>query len=151
MLIVIAEKEELNLVKKLGYENEPVLITGVGGVNVLRALKDLPRDAEILNIGYAGSNSLPVGTKVVVGCCNTYSDVATFPEMPLVLKTPDFAIVNNLKKYTCYTSTDFVTHTNKKEPCVFDMELAFICALFENVSAIKVVSDNLSYEEFKGE
>lgn len=32
MLIVISEKEELKLVDELGYEDYPVLITGVGGV-----------------------------------------------------------------------------------------------------------------------
>lgn len=147
MLIVIAEKEELKLVDELGYKDYPVLITGVGGVNVIRALKSFPRDTEILNIGYAGSNNLPVGTKVVVGSCNTYNEIAKFYE-----KTPAIDLIEETKIFVrcpCYTSTDFVTHTNKKETCVFDMELAFICALFDNVSAIKVVSDNLDIKEYR--
>lgn len=37
MLIVIAEKEELKLVEEFGYKNYPILITGVGGVNVIKA------------------------------------------------------------------------------------------------------------------
>lgn len=148
MLIVIAEKEELKLVDELGYEDYPVLITGVGGANVVRALKNFPRDTEILNIGYAGSNNLPIGTKVVVGSCNTYNEIAKFYE-----KTPALDLIEESKIFVrcpCYTSTDFVTHTNKKESCVFDMELAFICALFDNVSAIKVVSDNLDIKEYRG-
>lgn len=148
MLIVIAEKEELKLVDELGYGDYPVLITGVGGANVVRALKNFPRDTEILNIGYAGSNNLPIGTKVVVGSCNTYNEIAKFYE-----KTPALDLIEESKIFVrcpCYTSADFVTHTNKKESCVFDMELAFICALFDNVSAIKVVSDNLNIKEYRG-
>lgn len=36
-----------------------------------------------------------------------------------------------------------------KEPCVFDMELAYICSLFDNVEAIKIVSDNLSMDQYE--
>ena len=49
----------------------------------------------------------------------------------------------------CYTSTDFVIKTNKKEKCVFDMELLFIRLMFPNVKSIKVVSDNLKYKDYK--
>ena len=147
MIIVIAEKEELKLVDEFGYKDYPVLIAGVGGANVVRALKSFPRDTEILNIGYAGSNTLPVGTKVVVNCCHTYSEIAKFYEKTNIFTTTNFD--ENFVRCPCYTSTDFVTHTNKKEPCVFDMELAFICALFDNVSSIKVVSDNLSIDKYR--
>ena len=41
MLIVIAEKEELKLVEELGYGDEPILITGVGGMNVINTLKNI--------------------------------------------------------------------------------------------------------------
>ena len=53
-LVVIAEKEELKLVEKLGYNHYPVLITGVGALNVIETLKDIPRDTVLINIGYAG-------------------------------------------------------------------------------------------------
>ena len=43
-LVVIAEAEEMKLVKKLGYGHRPVLITGVGAMNVIDALKDIPRE-----------------------------------------------------------------------------------------------------------
>ena len=50
----------------------------------------------------------------------------------------------------CYTSCDFVVETEIKEPCVFDMELAFILAMgFTNVTAEKIISDSLSKEEFQ--
>lgn len=144
MLVVIAEKEELKLVEELGYSEHPVLITGVGGMNVIRALKDLPRDTEILNIGYCGSNNYKIGEKLVVRSVNTYHEIADFTE--------NRGICANFERYTptkCFTSTDFVTKTKEKTDCVFDMELAFICAMFPNTRAIKVVSDNLNKRQYK--
>lgn len=142
MLVVIATKDELHLVKELKYDHFPILITGVGGMNVINALKDIPRDTEILNIGYAGSNKLDIGTIVQVNKVQTYHPSVDFYECNS----------NNLTigKYNCYTSTDFVTHCDIEEPCVFDMELAFICALgFKVVRSIKKVSDNLSLKEYE--
>ena len=147
MLIVIAEKEELKLVEELGYSNYPVLITGVGGMNVIEALKDISRDTEILNIGYCGSNHYEVGTRLQIIAVGTNHEKAQFTERikPLNVKLNE--------KYDdtapCYTSTDFVTKTKIKEDCVFDMELAYIRALFDNVWAIKVVSDNLNKKQYK--
>lgn len=147
MLVVIAEKEELKLVEELGYSNNPVVITGVGGMNVVNALKSLPKDTEIVNIGYCGSNEYEVGTVVQIVGVSTNHDVAKFYE-PSKLLNEDYT-----KKYNktgfCYTSTDFVGKTTKGIPCVFDMGLAFICALFDNVQAIKVVSDKLSVGEYR--
>ena len=145
MIVVIAEKEELKLVEELGYDDYPILITGVGGVNVIQALKHLPKDTEIINIGYCGSNVLPVGTKVYIDQVHTYHEIADFKE------PNNYA--NGIYKMgceccDCYTSTDFVTKTNIQAPCVFDMELAFIRAMFDNVRSIKLVSDNLNYKEF---
>lgn len=147
MLIVIAEKEELKLVEELGYGDEPVLITGVGGMNVINALKNIPKNEQIINIGYAGSNNLNIGTRVAVSVAKTLHEKANFTEQSkcCYVKTEnDFDVVA-----PCYTSTDFVTKTKIKEDCVFDMELAFICSLFDNVWAIKVVSDNLNKKQYK--
>lgn len=145
MLIVIAEKEELKLVEELGYIGQPIIITGVGGMNVIEALKDLPRDTEIINIGYCGSNHFEVGKIIEVITVETNHTKAKFCEALNFLEVND--------EYddvaTCYTSTDFVTETNIEEPCIFDMELAFIRAMFPKTRAIKVVSDNLNKKEYK--
>lgn len=145
MLVVIAQKEEMKLVEELGYDDCPVLITGVGGVNVIKALRDLPKSTEIMNIGYCGSNHYEVGTKVQASFVKTNHDIADFIE-PL---NPLKRVWNIIDSATCYTSTDFVTKTNKEEPCIFDMELAFIVSMFDNVSSIKVVSDKLNYNQYK--
>ena len=147
MLVVIAEKEELKLVEELGYSNYPIVITGVGGLNVINTLKSLPKDTEILNIGYCGSNEYEVGTTVQVVGVYTNHDIAKFYEEPKLLQQ------SYTKEYDttafCYTSTDFVEKTTKDIPSVFDMELAFICALFNNVQSVKVVSDKLSIKEYR--
>lgn len=143
-VVVIAQEEELKLVKDLGYNDLPIIITGVGGVNVINALKDLPRNTEILNIGYCGSNNIPIGTQVVPYSVTTFHEKARFVEFNYVLAGNK----ENANFTRCYTSTDFVTQTNIKNSCIFDMELAFIRAMFDNVRAIKVVSDNLNKKEY---
>ena len=149
MLVVIAEKEELKLVKELGYEEYPVIITGVGAMNVIKALKDIPRDTEILNIGYCGSNYYEVGSNVFVRKVMTLHEKTKFYEEPRSCNIGNYE--DDLYCADCYTSTDFVEKTKIKEPCVFDMELAFIRALFNDVTAIKVVSDKLSLKQNKTE
>lgn len=146
MLIVIAEKEELKLVEELGFKEYPVLITGVGAINVLNALKNIPKNEHIINVGYAGSNNLNIGTRVAVSVVKTLHEKANFTEQSkcCYVQTKNYDVVA-----PCYTSTDFVTKTKTEEDCVFDMELAFICSLFDNVWAIKVVSDNLSHKQYK--
>ena len=63
--ILIAEEGERDLIAKyLPDCNWPVVITGVGAINVIQSLRDLPREAEVLNIGYAGSSNFEVGTVV---------------------------------------------------------------------------------------
>ena len=52
------------------------------------------------------------------------------------------------RRAVCYSNCDFVLQSDYKD-CVFDMELAYIAALgFERVSALKVVSDNLSLHAY---
>lgn len=135
-MIVIAMPEELALVRET---DEPILITGVGALNVIKALSNVPRETPIRNIGYAGSNLIPKGTRCKIGRVRLYHPVADFNDITYALggDTP------------CFTSADFVTATNIQYPCVFDMELAFILAMgFSNVSAEKIISDNLSLKEF---
>ncbi len=120
-MIVIATRNELELV---GQTDEPILITGIGAINVINALKDIPRSTPILNIGYAGSNKLPVNTRCRIGQVKLHHPVADFQDRAFILDGTT----------SCYTAGDFVTEADIDEPCVFDMELAYILALgFYNV------------------
>lgn len=135
-MIVVAMPEELKLIDSVG----DAVVTGVGALNVIRSIRNFPKDTPILNVGYAGSNSIPIGTRVSVGKVRLYHPKVDFQDSEYDIGSGAL----------CYTSCDFVTDTNIEEPCVFDMELAFILALgFTNVSAIKVVSDNLSVRQFE--
>lgn len=140
-LIVVATEEEYKLAKER-FKDHNVIKTGVGGINVIETLKDIKRDEQIVNFGYVGSNTIPVGTELKVGLCELYHPNVEYEE----------------KRYNlggtirCLTSNDFVLKTKIKEPVVFDMELAYICAMgFEKLESIKIVSDNLSIEQYEEE
>ncbi len=140
-MIVIATKDEIALANKYNINNEEIIMTGVGGLNVIEALKNIPTDTPILNIGYVGSNNFKIGTVVKINKTVLYHPNVTYDEKIYSLKDGDTM---------CYTSNDFVLSTDIKENVVFDMELAYIMALgFKNVRSIKIVSDNLSYEEYE--
>lgn len=138
-LIVVATDEEYKLACER-FTGEPVLKLGVGGINTLKKLDGFNRGLKILNFGYAGSNNIPIGTEVKVGSCCLYHPNVDYDEEVFILNGD----------VPCYTSNDFVLETNIKEPCVFDMELAYILALgFKDVEAIKIVSDNLSLKDYE--
>lgn len=135
-LIAIAMPEEAELVKVDG----DVIVTGVGALNVMKALRNVDRRTKIVNIGYAGSKGFEIGDVVKVGEVKLYHPEVEYEEETFKLDG-DVA---------CYTSCDFVTKTDIKTPCVFDMELAFILAMgFKNVVAYKVVSDCLDINQFE--
>lgn len=152
-LVVIAEAEEMKLVKVLGYADIPVLITGVGALNVIEALKDIPRDTEIVNIGYAGSKDLEPGKFYCVGKSTLYHPNVDYHEPVYEIGwNPWPEGLNNevgLKPKTCYTGCDFVLSSDKTD-CLFDMELCYIRALgFEHIISYKFVSDNLNLQEHR--
>ena len=140
-MIVVATDEEYKLAKKR-FKGKHVIKTGVGGINVIRKLKRLPKWLKITNYGYVGSNKIPVGTEIRVGECRLYHPNVIYNE-------PEFTL-DKESVIKCFTSNDFVTETKIEKPCVFDMELAYICALgFKNVESIKIVSDNLSLNQYE--
>ena len=151
--IVMAEEGERVLLDKareqlgLDLQDATLVYTGVGAINIIRSLQDLDREAEIYNIGYAGSANFDLGTWVEVTEVRLNHPNVTYPE-------PEFKIerlkVNGerLKEAVCYTNTDFVLASDYKD-CVFDMELAFIAALgFKHLHSLKYVSDNLSLHAY---
>lgn len=139
-MIVVAMPEEIELVN--GTVEQPIIVTGIGGLNVIHALRDVPRETPIYNVGYAGSNVLSVGTRCAIGTVRAFHPNAEFDDQEYSLPLGDTL---------CYTASDFVTCAPQtSEACVFDMELAYILALgFTHVYAEKVVSDNLSMGEYE--
>ena len=158
-IIVMAEEGEFALLEKarqelgLDLRDATVLYTGVGAINIIQSLKDLDRETELYNIGYAGSANFDLGTWVEVTEVRLHHPNVTYPEPELLLSQ---TIGNNLKpsnpqtlkQAACYTNTDFVLSSPYKD-CVFDMELAFIAAFgFKHLHSIKYVSDNLSLHAY---
>lgn len=151
--IVIATESERQLINEFLTEwditHAKVIVTGVGGLNVIAALKKLKKKSRIINIGYVGSNSYDVGTRIVVGCSSLYHPNVKY-ESPIYYPSYFDTKFYVEKGITCFTSNDFVTFTRIKTPVVFDMELAFICSLgFKEVVSFKKVSDKLNYKQYK--
>lgn len=141
MLIVVATDAEYALAKKR-WQDCDIIKTGVGGLNVIATLSSVARTQEIINFGYAGSNTLPIGAEIEVGESRLYHPNVDYDE-------PKYNLSGNV---ACYTSNDFVLSTDIKTPVVFDMELAYILALgFKRIKSIKIVSDNLSLKEYEGQ
>ena len=152
-IIVMAEEGERVLLDKareeLGMDlsGTEIIFTGVGAINVIRALQYLDRDTEILNIGYAGSANFDLGTWVEVTGVQLNHPNVTYPEPELKISNLQSPI-SNVKQAPCFTNCDFVLASDYKD-CVFDMELAFIAALgFTNLHSLKYVSDNLSLHAY---
>lgn len=151
--IIMAEDGEQVLLDKaneqlgLDLSGAELIYTGVGAINIIRSLQHLDREAELINIGYAGSANFDPGTWVEVTEVRLNHPNVTYKEPELKIKNQKSKI-KNVKQAPCYTNCDFVLQSDYKD-CVFDMELAFIAALgFTNLLSFKYVSDNLSLHAY---
>lgn len=149
----MAEEGERPLIDKareelgLDLRDAEVLFTGVGAINIIRSLQHLDRDAELYNIGYAGSANFDLGSWVEVTEVRLNHPNVTYaePELKLSAISNPHSVV---KQAVCYSNCDFVLASDYRD-CVFDMELAFIAALgFKHLHSLKYVSDNLSLHAY---
>lgn len=141
-IVAVATPEERKLIKCFlaDEDYDAVVITGVGGTNVVRTLRTYPQDTHIINIGFAGSATIPKGVAVGIKDVSLFHENCDYEEP--VMKLAD-------KGAHCYTSCDFVGDKTA-ENSVFDMELAFIAALgFLKIESIKVISDSIDYKEYQ--
>ena len=102
----------------------------------------------IVVFGPVGSNIIPIGTEVYVTESLWFN--SELPDsLPVRLKKPRLSGAPSLG-VPCYTNDRFVTETDIKEPVVFDKVLAYLIRDgFNIVSSWRVVSDNLSKEQFR--
>lgn len=149
--IIMAEEGEQKLLaevkEKLGLDlrDAELIYTGVGAINIIQHLQDLDREAEVYNIGYAGSANFDLGTWVEVTEVRLNHPNVTYAEPELKV---DSLKLKGATQAICYSNCDFVLASDYTD-CVFDMELAFIAALgFKNLHALKYVSDNLSLHAY---
>ena len=131
----------------LDLSDATLVYTGVGAINIIKSLQDLDREAEVYNIGYAGSANFDLGSWVEVTEVRLNHPNVTYPEPELKLE-PIGLSNQQVKHAVCYSNCDFVLASDYKD-CVFDMELAFIAALgFKHLHSLKHVSDNLSLHAY---
>ena len=149
-MIVIAEEGERVLAEKW-FPGQEVLVTGVGALNIMRSLRNVPLDTPLINIGYVGSANFEIGSVVEIGEVRLCHPNVTYPEPTIHLRqglAKEYGIDVFRTDVPIFTNVDFVLQSKEKD-CVFDMELAFICGLgFTDVRALKIVSDNLSLHEY---
>lgn len=139
--LLILDEDTINSASK-------VIITGVGGQNAIKKLLKYknPAEMDVLNVGYAGSNKLEIGTKVQITVAKTHHKNVDFDEAGVELDRYS----DNLVGVPCYTASDFITSTKVEEPAVFDMELAYLAALgFRRLYAVKKVSDKLNLKQYE--
>ena len=151
--IIMAEEGERPLLDQvreqagLDLSDAEIIFTGVGAINIIRALQGLDCEAELYNIGYAGSANFDIGTWVEVTEVRLNHPNVTYPEPVLTMDNGQWTM-DNVKQAVCYSNCDFVLQSDYKD-CVFDMELAFIAALgFNHLHSLKYVSDNLSLHSY---
>ena len=151
--IIMAEEGERVLLDKvrdelgLDLQDAELIYTGVGAINIIRSLQDLDREAELINIGYAGSANFDLGTWVEVTEVRLNHPNVTYKEPVLTLDNGQWTM-DNVRQAVCYSNCDFVLASDYRD-CVFDMELAFIAALgFKKLHSLKYVSDNLSLHAY---
>ena len=107
--IIMAEEGEhdlLNQVKeKLGLDlsDAELIYTGVGAINIIQHLQHLDREAEIYNIGYAGSANFDIGTWVEVTEVRLNHPAVSYSEPELRLQVTGYGL-----QAVCYTNCDFV-------------------------------------------
>ena len=151
--IVMAEEGEQSLLNQLqektglDLSDAQLIYTGVGAINIIRSLQNLDREAEVYNIGYAGSANFDIGTWVEVTEVRLNHPNVTYEEPELKISNVQCQM-SNCRQAICYSNCDFVLQSDYKD-CVFDMELAFIAALgFKHLHSFKYVSDNLSLHAY---
>ena len=138
--VVIAEREECSLIPP-DERDRTLIVTGAGGANVIRALRGLPKESDILNVGYCGSMWHCVGERVEINNVRLYHPECNVKEMTHRLQQDGCL---------CLTAGDFVKEDKSGLKCVYDMELAYIAAFgFAKIRSIKTVSDNLNYINYK--
>lgn len=124
ILVVVAEPEEISLIPR-AYKGLPVLVAGVGAKALDTLINLNPKVDILVNVGYCGSSTLPVGTVVYSAECETVDD---------------FLEGKMLKYYS-------------GDSKVIDMEGKWIERWCTNhnvgLKFIKIVSDNLCFKQYK--
>jgi nucleoside phosphorylase len=177
-LVVAMEVEAMLIVEKLGlkeidkvnkvyasnekigkYSSITLMISGIGMENSAisaQILVLIHGVDSILNFGYAGSNTVGIGTIVSPNAVfnNDFDLTCMGYERYEIPGTQDLNLnkVLNYVNYPCYSANHFVTESDEKNPVIYDMELhgiAMVC-IKNNISiySIKIITDCLDHNVY---
>ena len=169
------EKEGKQIAEKLGLreaeanvyrrDNISLIISGMGKELTMMAVSKylvyadeksydaVARPDLIINIGYAGSTDLDIGTWVCISKAYNYEwDIPGEERYSMKVGDQELQLVNDMMAYPCYTSESFVESTDITDDVVFDMELHALAVLADTYKiplvSLKKISDNLSLDEY---
>lgn len=129
--IIVAMEREAQSLKEAGC-TLPIYVCGIGCTDIPA---DLTEDDIIVNVGYAGSLKLPVGTICI--------PIAVYDKKYHLFKPVNDGISNGI---LCVTTETFIEGGGGEyypPDTIFDMELARIVDLPPTrVISVKIVSDN---------
>ena len=144
-----------------GKQNETkitLIVTGIGkqktAIGLTKYLCENDKPDLIINIGYAGSTSVKIGSWVSINkSYNLEWDITGEQKYSMDdLGGQDLVTIEELEKLPCYSAECFVNNTDIKENVIFDMELHSVSLLADlyNIPLIslKKVSDNLSMDDY---
>lgn len=167
LYVLAMEKEAKDLAEKLNmkqegmiYTNgkEDLLIAGIGkqrtAISLTKYLMQQGKPEKIINIGYAGSTDLRIGTWVCIKRSYNYEWDIPGEEKYAMLDygNQNLGLIPNIPQVDCYSAESFVTKTNLEGHIAFDMELHSIAIICDRekipLISLKKISDNLSLEKY---
>ncbi len=137
-----------------------LLITGIGkqltAINLTQYLCKNEKPDLIINVGYAGSTDISIGSWVNISRVYNYEWEIPGEEKYVMLAggSQKLKLIDdkNIEKVECYSSESFVTQTDIKEHIAFDMELHSISLICDMnripLMSLKKISDNLSLDKY---
>lgn len=153
--IIVANADEANHIRPIVQNNRNVqmIIIGEGRSHVISTLANRLKDRtfeagdQIINVGYVGANGYKKGSILRVASVRHLLPSKTISEPTINLKVTNFD--NELAN--CYTADNFINKNDIdiKDSCIIDMELYYIALMFPEVISLKIVSDELNFDDYK--
>ena len=125
-------------------------------IRLTKYLCENEKPDQIINIGYAGSTDIPIGSWVNI--TKSYNNEWCIPGeekysfIDYGNQKLDLLDNEKIEKVECYSSESFVNQTELKGHIAFDMELHSIVVIGDMfnipVMSLKKISDNLSIDKY---
>ena len=158
----IAQELKLQKVTETIFKknNISLLISWIGkqktSINLTKYLCENIKPDLIVNIGYAGSTDIKIGTWVNITKSYNYEWDIPGEEKYSFLDygNQELELTKNteIQKVECYSAESFVTKTDLTGHLAFDMELHSVAVIGDMfkipVMSLKKISDNLSLEDY---